>query len=361
MSTGMIASLASYALLGRSGLRVAPLCLGTMTFGNDWGWGADADTARAVYQRYIEAGGNFVDTADGYANGRSEELLGQFMAEAGHRDAMVVATKFTLSGRSGDPNAGGNGRKNIHRALDASLRRLRTDYVDLYWLHSWDGMTPVEEVLDTLDDLVRAGKIRYTGLSDTPAWYLTRYQTLAEARGHARACPLQLEYSLVERAIEREHIPAALELGLGVCPWSPLASGFLSGKYDRRGGAGRLSVMEGSHIAMFDKRTDRNFQILEALLAVARELDRPPAQVAINWITRRPGVASTVIGATRLDQLDANLDALSFDIPSALATQLEEASRPLSIFPYDMFSDPALRLGLAGGTVVHREQPWYRG
>jgi len=361
MSTEIIANLASYALLGRSGLRVAPLCLGTMTFGNDRGWGADADTARAVYQRYVEAGGNFVDTADGYANGRSEELLGQFMAEAGNRDAMVVATKFTLSGRSGDPNAGGNGCKNIHRALDASLRRLRTDYVDLYWLHSWDGMTPVEEVIGTLDDLVRAGKIRYLGLSDTPAWYLTRYQTLAEAQGHARVCALQLEYSLVERTIEREHIPAALELGMGVCPWSPLASGFLSGKYHRHGGAGRLAVMEGSNIPMFDKRTDRNFQILEALITVARELDRSPAQVAINWITHRPGVASTVLGATRLDQLEENLDALSFDLPSALATQMEEASRPPSTFPYYMFSDPSLRAALAGGTVVHREQPWYRG
>ena len=361
MATGMIASLANYALLGRSGLRVAPLCLGTMTFGNDWGWGADAETARAIYQRYVETGGNFVDTADGYASGRSEELLGQFMAEAGNRDAMVVATKFTLSGRSGDPNAGGNGRKNIHRALDASLRRLRTDYIDLYWLHSWDGMTPVEEVMETLDDLVRAGKVRYVGLSDTPAWYAARYQTLAESRGRARACALQLEYSLVERTIEREHIPAALELGLGVCPWSPLASGFLSGKYDRRGGSGRLTVMEGSNIPMFNKRTDRNFEVLAALIAAARELDRSPAQVAINWITRRPGVASAVIGATRLDQLDANLDSLSFDIPSALGNRLEEASRPPAIFPYSMFADPTLQTALAGGTVVHREQSWYRG
>jgi len=215
--------------------------------------------------------------------------------------------------------------------------------------------------METLDDLVRAGKVRYVGLSDTPAWYLTRYQTLAECWGRARACALQLEYSLVERTIEREHIPAALELGMGVCPWSPLASGFLSGKYDRHGGSGRLAVMEGANIPMFDKRTDRNSPILEALVAAARELDRSPAQVAINWITRRPGVVATVIGATRLDQLDANLDALSFGIPSAHATRLEEASRPPSTFPYYMFADPTLRTALAGGTVVHGEQPWYRG
>lgn len=208
---------------------------------------------------------------------------------------------------------------------------------------------------------MRAGKVRYVGLSDIPAWYLARYQTLAEMRGLTRACALQLEYSLVERGIEREHIPAALELGLGVCPWSPLASGFLSGKYDRQGGGqGRLAATRGAQIATFDKLTDRNFRILDALAAVAHELGRPPAQVALNWITRRPGVSATLIGATHQDQLAINLDALSFAIPSELSDRLEEASRPLAIFPYNMFADPALRSSLAGGTVVNREQPWYR-
>lgn len=362
MTDGTIASLASYALLGRSGLRVAPLCLGTMTFGNAGGWGADADAAHSVFTRYVAAGGNFVDTADGYAGGRSEELLGQFMAEAGNRDALVVATKFTLNGRPGDPNAGGNGRKNIYRALDGSLRRLRTDYIDLYWLHSWDGLTPVEEVVETLDALVRSGKVRYVGLSDTPAWYLARYQTLAEERSLARACALQLEYSLVERTIEREHIPAALELGLGVCPWSPLASGFLSGKYDREGGgAGRLAATRGANIATFDKLNGRNFRILDTLVAVAGELGRPPAQVALNWVTRRRGVVATLIGATRQEQINANLEALSFTIPDDLVARLEEASRPPAAFPYDMFADTALHMRLAGGTVLNREQPWYRG
>jgi aryl-alcohol dehydrogenase-like predicted oxidoreductase len=211
-----IQSLADYSLLGRSGLRVSPLCLGAMTFG----WGCDEATARDIFNRYLEAGGNFIDTADAYSSGQSEEMLGRFMKEAGNRDRIVLATKFSFNTSPGNPNTGGNGRKNILRALEGSLRRLQTDHVDLYWLHAWDGMTPVEEVMTTLDALVRSGKVRYIGLSDTPAWYLARAQTLAELRGLERVCALQLEYSLVERNIEREHIPAALELGMGVCPWS---------------------------------------------------------------------------------------------------------------------------------------------
>src|SRR5512135_1389441 len=210
-------NLGSYALLGRSGLRVSPLCLGTMTFGTEWGWGADPDACRAMLRAYLEAGGNFVDTADLYTGGRSEEILGGLLREAGDRDRLVLASKFTFNARPGDPNAGGNGRKNILRALEGSLRRLGTEYLDLYWLHAWDGLTPVEEVMATLDALVRSGKVRHLGLSDVPAWYLARAQTLAEWRGLERICALQLEYSLVERSIEREFVPAALELGMGIC------------------------------------------------------------------------------------------------------------------------------------------------
>jgi aryl-alcohol dehydrogenase-like predicted oxidoreductase len=358
-----LASLSEYALLGRSGLRVSPLCFGTMTFGTEWGWGADVSGCRSMLERYLEAGGNFIDTADGYTNGRSEELVGQLLEESGARDRVVLATKFTFNARAGDPNAGGNGRKNIERALEGSLRRLRTDYVDLYWLHAWDGLTPVEEVMSTLDALVRRGKVRYLGLSDTPAWYLARAQTLAELRGLERVCALQLEYSLVERSIEREHVPAALELGMGICPWSPLASGFLSGKY-RRGpgggeGEGRLRTVQGSGNPVFDKFTDRNWRILDVLREVAQELGRSLAQVAIAWASRRPGVTSTLVGATKLEQLEDNLQALSFEIPAALEARLEEVSRPDLVFPY-MFFSPAMTGMISGGVTVRREPPWFR-
>ena len=357
-------SLADYSLLGRSGLRVSPLCLGTMTFGTEWGWGADADGSRAMFRRYVEAGGNFVDTADGYTNGRSEELVGQFTKEMGNRDRLVLATKFTFNAVPGDPNAGGNGRKNIHRALEGSLRRLQTDYLDLYWLHAWDGLTPVEEVLSTLDALVHQGKVRHVGFSDTPAWYLAHAQGLAWWRGFEPLCALQLEYSLVERNIEREHVPAALHLGMGVCGWSPLASGFLAGKY-RKGaagggeGSGRLQAVKGSGNPVFEKFTERNWKVLEALLEVAGQLGRSPAQVAVNWITRRPGVASTIVGATRLEQLEDDLQALEFDIPPELSRRLEEASRPETVFPY-VFFGPAMRAMVSGGVPVRREPPWFR-
>jgi aryl-alcohol dehydrogenase-like predicted oxidoreductase len=359
-----IASLSEYALLGKSGLRVSPFCLGTMTFGTEWGWGSPIETARAIFTRYLEAGGNFIDTADGYTNGKSEEMLGQFIKEAGNRDRIVLATKYTFNAVPGDPNAGGNGRKNMHRALEGSLRRLQTDYVDLYWLHAWDMLTPVEEVMSSLDALVRAGKVRYLGLSDTPAWYLARAQTLAELRGWERVCALQLEYSLVERTIEREHVPAALELGMGICPWSPLASGFLAGKY-RRGaagaeGEGRLQAVKGSGNPVFEKFTDRNWRILDALREVAAKLGRSPAQVAIAWITRRPGVTSTIVGATKLAQLEDNLSALELDVPPELSRQLEEASRPEPAFPY-LFFTPAMQGMVRGGVPVRAEPPWFRG
>ncbi|HET9741920.1 MAG TPA: aldo/keto reductase [Terriglobales bacterium] len=210
-------NLSSYVTLGRSGLKVSPLSLGTMTFGTEWGWGAEEDVSRKIFNCYIEGGGNFVDTADLYTAGHSEELTGKFIHERGLRDRVVLATKFTFNAEPGNPNAGGNGRKNLYRALEGSLRRLKTDFIDLYWLHAWDTVTPVEEVVSTFDDLVRAGKIRYFGFSDTPAWYVARAQTLAEKEGKARLIALQLEYSLVERSIEREHIPVAQELGIGVC------------------------------------------------------------------------------------------------------------------------------------------------
>lgn len=361
--TGPVQSLTEYALLGRSGLRVSPLCLGTMTFGTEWGWGSPLETARALFVRYLEAGGNFVDTADGYTNGTSEEMVGRFLKETKSRDRVVLATKFSFNGEAGNPNAGGNGRKNVYRALEGSLRRLGTDYVDLYWLHAWDGLTPVEEVMATLEALVLAGKVRHVGLSDTPAWYLARAQTLAETRGTTPVTALQLEYSLVERNIEREHIPAAIEMGMGLCPWSPLASGLLTGKYrpGARGGEGegRLQTMQSTGHPAFQKFTERNWRIVEALDVVARGLERPHAQVALNWVTRRPGVASTIIGATSPAQLETNLRALEFDIPEEGLRRLDEAGRPEMVFPYSFFS-AAMRPRLTGGVIVRREPVGFR-
>jgi len=333
-----------YVTLGRSGLRVSPLSLGTMTFGTEWGWGAEEDTSRAIFDRYLEAGGNFVDTADGYTGGKSEEMVGRFVQDQGARDRLVIATKFTFNADPANPNAGGNGRKNIYRALEGSLRRLRTDYIDLYWLHAWDTITPVEEVVSTLTDLVRAGKIRYYGFSDTPAWYLTRAQTLAEKGGKERMIALQLEYSLVERNIEREHIPAAQELGIGICPWSPLASGFLSGKYARDGatgrGAGRLEKTKGRGNPVFEKFSERNWRVLPVLLEVSRQLGRTPAQVALNWVATQPGVTSTILGATKLAQLEDNLGALEFQIPAELRRRLDAVSAVDAVHPYVFYGEP---------------------
>ena len=362
-TTHAIPGLSEYVLLGRSGVRVSSLCLGTMTFGTEWGWGSPAATARRILDRYLEAGGNFIDTADGYTNGKSEELLGEFLG-GGLRERVVLATKFTFSAREGDPNAGGNSRKNMMRALEGSLRRLRTDYVDLYWLHAWDTLTPVEEVMAGLDSLVRAGKVRYIGFSDTPAWYAARAQTLAELRGWERVCSLQLEYSLVERNVEREHVPMALELGMAVCPWSPLASGLLSGKYKRSAsggeGEGRLTATRDSTNPVFKKFTDRNWRIVDALLDVSRALERSPAQVALNWVATRPGVASTIIGATKMEQLEDNLRALDFRIPPELSDRLEEVSRPEPVFPYIFFS-PGTQAMITGRTSTRSEPPCFRG
>jgi aryl-alcohol dehydrogenase-like predicted oxidoreductase len=334
-----------------------------MTFGIEWGWGTPEETARKLFDRFLDAGGNFFDTADGYTAGKSEELLGKFVRDAKVRDKAVIATKFTFNGEAGNPNAGGNGRKNILRALEGSLRRLQTDYIDLYYLHAWDGVTPVEEVLDTLDTLVRSGKIRYFGLSNAPAWYVGRMVTLAQSQGKAAPIGLQMEYSLVERTIEREFVPAALELGLGILPWSPLSSGFLSGKYERTKdggkGEGRLEKTKGSANPNFKRFTPRNWRILEALLAVAKELGKSPAQVALNWITKRPGVTSTIIGATKLAQLEDNLSALEFEIPRKLWANLEKASKPRAEYPY-VFYDEFIRAGINGQVPVRKEPRWFR-
>ena len=352
----MSKNLNDYVTLGRSGLRVSPLCLGTMTFGNEWGWGSEEQIAHAIFDHYIDAGGNFIDTADLYTEGHSEELVGKFISERALRDRIVLATKFTFNSEPGNPNAGGNGRKNIYRALEGSLRRLQTDYIDLYWLHAWDTVTPVEEVVSTLNDLVRTGKIRHYGFSDTPAWYVARAQTLAEKEGKERLVAIQLEYSLVERGIEREHVPVAQELGIGITPWSPLAGGFLSGKYKRQGntgqGEGRLEITKD--IPAFQRFKERNWKILDVVLDVAKQINKSPAQVALNWSATQPGITSTIIGASKPVQLEENLRCVEFDIPQELRKQLDEVSALEPGHPY-LFFNPEMQGMISGETSVY---PW---
>ena len=349
-------NLQEYMTLGRSGLRVSPLCLGTMTFGTEWGWGADEENSRAIFNRYLEKGGNFVDTADGYTNGTSEQLVGKFLQETKAREKVVLATKFTFNGGPGNPNANGNGRKNIYRAIEGSLRRLQTDYIDLYWMHVWDKITPVEEVVATLDTLVQAGKIRHYGFSDVPAWYAAQAYTLAEQQGRERIVALQLEYSLIERNIEREHIPAAQELGLGICPWSPLGNGLLAGKYKRgeQSGSpqGRLDIMKNAGSALFERFTERNWGIVDALVDVSKQLSRPPAEVALNWVATQPGVTSTILGMTKVAQLDSNLASLDFTIPADLRARLDQASElDPSAHPY-VFFGPKLQARIRGDLSI---------
>ena len=351
-------SLTDFVTLGRSGLRVSPLSLGTMTFGTEWGWGNEEKDSRAIFDRYIAAGGNVLDTADGYTMGHSEQLVGKFIAEGKLRDRVVLATKFTFNADPGNPNAGGNGRKNIYRAVHGSLRRLGTDYIDLYWLHAWDTITPVEEVISTLNDLVREGKVLHYGFSNPPAWYAARAYTLAEKEGKEPLIALQLEYSLVERNIEREHVPAAQELGIGICPWSPLASGFLSGRYKHDGtnvkGEGRLEKTKGQANPVFQKFNERNWRVLDALLDVAKQVGRPPAQVALNWAVTQPGITSTIIGATKVAQLDDNIASLDFVIPPELRKRLDEASALEPLHPY-IFYGEVLHSMITGGTSI---TPW---
>jgi aryl-alcohol dehydrogenase-like predicted oxidoreductase len=348
-------TLSEYRTLGRSGLVVSPLALGTMTFGTQR-WGSSDDVSEAIFDAYVDAGGNFIDTADVYAGGRSEELLGGYIADRRLRDKLVLATKFGFNMEDGNPHAGGNGRKHIQQALEGSLRRLGTDTLDLYWLHVWDMITPVEEVLQTLGDLVRAGKIRYFGFSDMPAWYAVKAATLAAAHAVPGPIAMQLEYSLVERSIEREYVPAAQECGLGILPWSPLAGGFLTGKYKREGHGdliGEQGRLSGSNPFQggFTKFTERNWHVLDTLREVAAQIDRPPAQVALAWAAAQPGMTALILGASKLEQLHDNLAFQEIAFTPDQLHRLNEGSAPDPAFPYGIFT-PGLKHYLFGSADV---------
>ncbi len=348
-------ALDEYYLLGRSGLRVSRLALGTMNFGTGGyhaAYGKTIEESRPIFRRYLDAGGNFIDTADFYTAGESETILGQLIAEAKARDRVVLTTKYTNGVAPGDPNAGGNGRKHMIRALEDSLRRLGTDYVDLFLLHTWDRLTPVEEVLRTFDDLVRAGKIRYAGLSDVPSWYAAHAQTLAAAHSLPPMVNLQLPYSLVERDIELEHVVMAQTLGLGITAWSPLGGGFLSGKYRSAGagleGHGRLSTVGASGFSP----TNRDWQLLERLEVAANGLGVTMAQVATNWVATQPGIAAAIVGASSAEQLTSTMAALDFDLPGELRADLDQASGVAPESVYRMFTPGYQSAFVSPGTKV---------
>lgn len=322
-----------YLTLGRSGLRVSPMCLGTMTFGEDWGWGSTVAESEAILAHYLDRGGNFLDTANAYTRGHSEVIIGNALAASGRRDRVVVATKFLSNLHPGDPNGGGAGRKSLQAACEQSLRRLRTDYIDLYWMHCWDQVTPIEETMRALDDLVRAGKVRYIGFSDTPAWKVAQAQTMALFKDWTPLIALQIEYSLIERTVEGELMPMARELGLGVTPWSPLRGGVLSGKYTRAN-AGTVTADRGERVTNF--LTERSYGIIDELQRIGQELGATPASVALAWVQRRPGVTSTIIGARRLDQLEQNLAGLDTALSAEQSAALDAVSEPVLGFPAGM-------------------------
>jgi len=336
----------NYRLLGRSGLRVSEVSLGTMTFGEDWGWGASKEVARQMYDMYREAGGNFVDTANVYTNGTSETQVGEFMQ--GHRQSMVLATKYTNGMPGADANAGGNQRKNMVQSVEASLKRLGTDYIDLLWLHIWDGITPVEEVMRAFDDLVRRGKVLYAGVSDAPAWWVAQANTLALLRGWTPFIGLQIEYSLVERTVERELIPMAKALGLGVTAWSPLGSGVLSGKYHGADANtdGRLNneMMKG-----FGADLSRTDKVVAAVRKVSGETGHSMSQVALAWLHQRPEPVISILGARKLEQLKDNLASLELKLTPEQLTSLDDASAVDLGFPHNFYAMPMVRAMIFGG------------
>jgi aryl-alcohol dehydrogenase-like predicted oxidoreductase len=331
-----------YRLLGRSGLRVSPLALGTMNFGVEQGWGCDEREAGQIFNHFVDSGGNSIDTANFYADGGSERLLGKLLD--GRREQLVIATKYSLSMRRGDPNASGNHRKNMVQSVESSLRRLQTDYIDLLYLHVWEARTPVEEILRAFDDLVRAGKILYVGLSDTPAWQASRMQAIAELRGWSPFIALQVPYNLTERTVERELLPMALEMGLGVLPWSPLAGGVLSGKYaasDLKPDAGQSLPRHKINIAT-GRLSGRNLEIAAAASAVARQLGLTTAQVALAWTLQHPAVVSPIIGARTVAQLKENLACLQVVFNAEQLAQLNAASCIELGFPHTMYASNAM-------------------
>ncbi|MBO2458059.1 aldo/keto reductase [Actinomadura violacea] len=347
-------TLDTYRLLGRSGLRVSPLALGTATFGTEWGWGAGQDDARRLFDLYVERGGNFIDTAGTYTNGSAERMLGEFTRD--NRESLVLATKYTTQRRPGDPNSGGAHRKSLFASVEASLRQLNTDYIDLLFLHVWDSTTPVEEILRGMDDLVRQGKVLYVAMSNAPAWEISRMQAIADLRGWSPLVALQIEYSLINRGGERDLIPMARAMGLGVTPYSPLGGGVLTGKYSRADltatDAGSGESNRKSFNAALGMVTERTLAIADAVREVAAELGHAPAQVALAWTLQNPGVTAPVIGARTPEQLVGNLGALDVDFTADQLARLDKVSAIDLGYPHDMLASDHIRAVTAGDLKI---------
>ncbi len=351
-----------FRFLGPSGLRVSELCLGTMTFGEDWGWGASKEESKEIFDCYVERGGNFIDTANGYTNGTSERIVGELISP--DRDRFVLATKYSFPTVRGDPNSGGNHRKSMFRSLEGSLKRLGTDYVDLFWLHAWDFSTSVEEVMRALDDLVRSGKVLYVGVSDTPAWIVSHANMIAELRGWSPFIALQIEYSLIERTPERDLLPMARSLGMTVTPWGVLGSGVLTGKYNdtpppARDGNSLVKVERRLDAGNNQKANQRNITIARLVVDTAKKIGCSPSQVALAWLRTRPGSIVPILGARRLNQIRDNLNSLDVSLPEEHLRQLDEASRIDLGFPHDFLTGTIGRDRLLGGLysrmAEHRE------
>jgi aryl-alcohol dehydrogenase-like predicted oxidoreductase len=333
-----------YKILGKSGLRVSELALGTMTFGEDWGFGASREECKKQFDAFAERGGNFVDSAVNYTNGSSETILGELIAA--DRAHFVVATKYSLSTRPGDPNAGGNGKKNLVRSLEASLKRLGTDYVDLYWVHFHDARTPIEETMRALDDVVRAGKALYVGISDAPAWVVAQANTMADLRGWSRFVGLQVQWSLIDRDVERELVPMAEALDLGVTPWGVLGAGILSGKY-----AGGKAPEDTRRAGWTDGRlTEKNQSIAAEVQRVAAEVDRSASQVAIAWVRQKSRCVVPIVGARKLDQLVDNLRAADLTLSVEQLARLDKVSAIQRGFPHEFIESVQIRSLAYGGT-----------
>ncbi|WP_217165630.1 aldo/keto reductase [Streptomyces sp. AC512_CC834] len=349
----MSLTLDTYRLLGRSGLRVSPLALGAATFGTDWGWGAEPDEARKLFELYVERGGNFIDTAVSYTNGSSERLLGEFARD--NRESLVLATKYSTLRRPGDPNSGGAHRKNLFASVESSLRRLNTDYIDLLYLHVWDDTTSVDEILRGMQDLVRQGKVLYLAICSTPAWQVSRMQAIANLRGWSPLVALQMEYNLIERTGERDLIPMARRMGLGVVPFSPLAGGVLTGKYSRddlvASKAGADGSRKSANIAL-GTVTERNLGIADVVKEVAADLGHTPAQVGLAWALQKPGVTAPIIGARTPAQLEDNLGALAVDLSASQRARLDEAGAIDLGFPHAMLAGEHIRAVTRGDLKI---------
>lgn len=329
-----------YKLLGKTGLKVSELCLGTMGFGTDVAWGMDFDTTKKVVSRFVDAGGNFLDTANRYTNGTSEKFIGDLTQT--NRDFFVLATKYSLiTTPSNNVNAAGNSVKNMKLSLEASLKRLKTDYIDLFYLHIWDGYSPIEEVMRGMEELVKSGKVMYIGISDTPAWIISKGQTYAEMLGWNSFAALQVEYSLLQRSTEADLLPMANHFGMSILPWAPLAGGALTGKY-LRGEQGRIT--EASK-----RRNERAMAITKVVMAIAAELNCDPSAVALQWIKQRYERAIPIVGVTKLAQLDLNLQSIHITLSDNHIYQLNEASSIEYGFPHEFVREENVREYVTGG------------